>query len=477
MKEHTADIFATCLDQVLARRRTAQQCGLEHPEAGPELEVLLYVAAEVKPPPLWARAPHSVRERIRERLLQEVQSTPPPAPQPHPPAWTRLLRPPARPALAVVQGLAALLVGAGALMGATAYAAQDSLPGDALYGVKRAVERGQYLLANPDSPTARLELAERRLEEMVQLAERGRTAHIPDLLADYQREVSQAVVLASARGTPDAQTAAAVLERLQGQEGVLAAARSRVQDETAVQYLRSASMTAQGGLLLTASLVVGDGPAAGDTMEPVLTSARILQRVAENQGPAGEWATNLRGDLSRFLTSLAAGDTDAARNAMSTYRQRLDACRQAGCMDHATYSILEAEAEAVRPDPAEPLSWTPPAPPRGEANPDSGPQRGSAPTEPEPEAQVFRWSDGPGRSGHPGGRDAAPPASAPPTASAPTVHQIPSVTSPGPNLTDLRPTFPAWEPPGNARDRDPGPPERGKDEDRGNGRGRGRGGR
>ena len=71
--------------------------------------------------------------------------------------------------LVIVLALSAL--GAG-----TVYAAQDSLPGDALYSVKLATEQAGMMLVRDDAARAEraLSFAERRMGEMEALAEKGR---------------------------------------------------------------------------------------------------------------------------------------------------------------------------------------------------------------------------------------------------------------------------------------------------------------
>ncbi len=64
--------------------------------------------------------------------------------------------------------------------GGTAYASQRSLPGDTLYSVKLSTEKVRMML--PGNDTAKVEravgLADRRVAEIVSLAEEGRTEHL-----------------------------------------------------------------------------------------------------------------------------------------------------------------------------------------------------------------------------------------------------------------------------------------------------------
>jgi hypothetical protein len=71
--------------------------------------------------------------------------------------------------LAIVLTLSAL--------GSTAYAAQDSLPGDALYPVKLGVERMAMMFRGGDVARTEqaLNFADKRVREMVTLTEKGRS--------------------------------------------------------------------------------------------------------------------------------------------------------------------------------------------------------------------------------------------------------------------------------------------------------------
>jgi hypothetical protein len=90
--------------------------------------------------------------------------------------------------LAVVVTL--LAVGTG-----TAYAAQDSLPGDALYQVKLGTEQVMMLLSGDDVTRAEraLSFVERRVREMETLAEKGRSQDLELAVEKYGYAVSMTV--------------------------------------------------------------------------------------------------------------------------------------------------------------------------------------------------------------------------------------------------------------------------------------------
>src|SRR6185436_12299533 len=64
-----------------------------------------------------------------------------------------------------------------ALAGTGAFASQDALPGDPMYGIKRVAESTGYALTFGEQAKARrhLEQAQRRLDEVEGLVARGRT--------------------------------------------------------------------------------------------------------------------------------------------------------------------------------------------------------------------------------------------------------------------------------------------------------------
>jgi hypothetical protein len=135
----------------------------------------------------------------------------------------------------------ATLLGGAALVGATAtmaVAAQTSLPGESLYGVKRGIESAQVQLAGDDAARGRTLLAQAgtRLTELEELADGGGTEQlIPDTLDTFTEQSGDGVrSLLSAYGTSgsdaDVQVAreftSTSMERLEALQGRLPSSAS-----------------------------------------------------------------------------------------------------------------------------------------------------------------------------------------------------------------------------------------------------------
>ena len=169
------DIIANCIDQIQAGKCTLEDCLARYPSLSDELRPLLKIATGIQPEA--ATPSPQFRQRARIRLLQAMQA--PAANRGHagldifgrlkPPAPGRRLG----YALIVATVVWALIVAGGT----TVHASQDSLPDDALYPVKTAVENLRLAVAR--TPEARaslhLELAERRVQEVVAQSSLGRT--------------------------------------------------------------------------------------------------------------------------------------------------------------------------------------------------------------------------------------------------------------------------------------------------------------
>ena len=234
---------------------------------------LLEVVSDLRSLPEVTARPEFVGS-LRERLMAEADTAlvrQPPAPQRLAmPATTRRRD----------RRLGALLGGA-ALVGATAtmaVAAQTSLPGESLYGVKRGIEAAQVRLADDESQRGRtlLAQADTRLLELEQLAagDGGREQLIPDTLDAFTEQSSTGVrslLTSYDRGVEqDAQLArdftATSLERLDALEEqlpesardeLLAAGRTLTDLDLEVS---NACPTCSGGITATPDFLLTSAP-------------------------------------------------------------------------------------------------------------------------------------------------------------------------------------------------------------------------
>ena len=70
---------------------------------------------------------------------------------------------------------------------------QNSLPGDFLYSVKRISEKSQAVFVSKEQrPKAQLELANKRLEELTQIAEKNQVQKLAPAINEFKASLSQA---------------------------------------------------------------------------------------------------------------------------------------------------------------------------------------------------------------------------------------------------------------------------------------------
>ena len=236
---------------------------------------LLDVVSDLRAVPEVAPRPEFVSS-LRDRLMAEAD--------------TILVRqPPAPPRLAMPTSTrtrdrrVATLLGGAALVGATAtmaVAAQTSLPGESLYGVKRGIESAQLRFAGDDAARGRtlLAQAETRLTELEELSagNGGTDRLIPDTLDDFTEQSGDGVrSLLSAYGNggseEDVQRArdftAASMERLtalqyqlpaSSRDELLAAGRTLTDLDMEIS---SACLSCTGGITTTPDFLLSSAPA------------------------------------------------------------------------------------------------------------------------------------------------------------------------------------------------------------------------
>lgn len=186
------------------------------------VDLAVRVHSEFAPPEPPASFVSTGRVRLENRLRGRPASNRQPAPRPALRRWS-LAR---RLAFACLSLVLALSVGSAGI----AYASQDSLPGDGLYGLKLGIENARLALAS--APDDRLQLltefAANRIAEASALVNSNRPADLGRALDEYQAELSQAQALAG--NLPEADRSAVLAElqlRLQQHIELLQAVRDR----------------------------------------------------------------------------------------------------------------------------------------------------------------------------------------------------------------------------------------------------------
>jgi len=161
------NILDECLERLLVKGETIEQCLLSYPEYAAELEPLLHtVVATKKALAIQPRPEFKSEARYQFRLaLQKVE----------PKRRLPFLGWQPRWAIAMVALLVLLLAGGG-----TVAAAGNSMPDSLLYPVKLATEQVRLKLTPSDIGKAELyaELADRRVAEIVYMVNKGKPEQV-----------------------------------------------------------------------------------------------------------------------------------------------------------------------------------------------------------------------------------------------------------------------------------------------------------
>ncbi len=82
--------------------------------------------------------------------------------------------------------------------------AQNSLPGDLLYPIKKITERSQAVFVSEDEmPKVQLELANKRLEELTKIAETNQVKKLAPAINEFQASISEAAKKIATAKKPD----------------------------------------------------------------------------------------------------------------------------------------------------------------------------------------------------------------------------------------------------------------------------------
>lgn len=204
MKDKEFDnILDECLERILTRGETIEQCLESYPEQSAELEPLLQTAlltkraSAIKPRPEF-------RERARYQLRSALQKM----------EEKRERRPfffgwQPRWATAVIAVLVFLLASGG-----TVAAAGNSMPDEPLYPVKLATETVRLTLTPSALGKAELyvKLVDKRVEEIIKMADKGKMKHVERTAQRLNTYLVMAANLAAPEAVPEEVPAPPVAE-------------------------------------------------------------------------------------------------------------------------------------------------------------------------------------------------------------------------------------------------------------------------
>ena len=167
--EKIENILTDCIQDIKSGKATLAECLDHYYSRRNELEPLIKMALNIQEPPAFTMD-SSFKQAAKARLMHQIQDTR----QKKTKSFTDILSlgiPPRLTWARVVVSVLVAIILMSMLAGGTAYAAQDSLPGDFLYLVKEKTEDARLLIAGDESAKARLSLAfaQTRLNEMNEL--------------------------------------------------------------------------------------------------------------------------------------------------------------------------------------------------------------------------------------------------------------------------------------------------------------------
>ena len=185
MSQKIEDIFNECLERLL-KGESVDDCLKAYPEQAPELEsllktssVLIQKSAAIQATPEFKARAHSRLQRVLYVKREKAQK------RAWVPIWHR------RWATAMTTVLVIMLAGIG-----TVTASTNALPDETLYPIKLAAEQARVTLAFSEIDRAKLHIqfAERRADEMAEMAHQGESDKIPMLIEQIAKHLDKVCV-------------------------------------------------------------------------------------------------------------------------------------------------------------------------------------------------------------------------------------------------------------------------------------------
>lgn len=368
MSSVSPELLSRCLEDIRSGASSVEGCLSAHPEARDELESLLRLALAIESTPDVSPDP-SFRARGRAQLLaaiaaerrqQAAEAMPRRLLRALGEGWAALV---ARRTLAPVPlALALVFLLSFGSVGAV-FAAQEALPGDPLYGVKRAGEELQLRLAASEENRLRLhvELADKRLREMLTLAEQNRFGPIGEVADAYAAHLEQASALAE-RNAAGEQQRERVHERLMEQEQRLLQVQASAPKAAQPALVRALAQVQQydhgvrvgwerKGQLVepspTATPPAGDaqqvGGGSGPAADPGVELSALVAEVeglAADDDVARQGRQDLLAKLAAARDALDRGQIRVAANTLAAFAHHLNALARSGNISGEDYDLL-----------------------------------------------------------------------------------------------------------------------------------------
>ncbi len=326
------DVLVQCIEDIKANRSSLDECLEMYPHLRERLEPLLRIALDIREPPNLKPSPHFKTE-ARVWLMNEISLEQSAGKR----LWSRFSSQ-LRPMLAIsrfsMAGVAIAVVLALSAAGwGVAYASQDSLPGDTLYGLKLFTE--QVRMTTPGDDTARAERALRfadiRIGEMEALAGKSRPDDLgrpANRYGDAMDTVHARLERAAAAGFSTGNLTASVAEATSRHISVLDVIYDMVPDQAkpAVAHARNSS---QIGHLRALRALAQDQPERAIEINLAAVEERLIR--ARNAAQAHD-DDEMADALGRFEEMSDIGALIAAR------------ARQLGVGDGSAVSVLLARA-------------------------------------------------------------------------------------------------------------------------------------
>lgn len=249
------DILVQCIDDVKAGRYSIEDCLGRYSSLRNRLEPLLRIALDIQPPPdIEPSAAFKIKARVQ--LMEQIHAgrAVTKGTESRYKKQTGVI--PKRRRFSMIGIVIAIVLAVSAAGGGSVYASQNSLPGDVLYPVKLGTEQVRMTLPANDIVKAELALsfAEKRVEEMTALAEKGRTENLnlaQDKYGDVVDTVLARIEAARGKGLSTASISELVAGATAEQVSALDKVYDQVPDEAKeiITKARQVSLVGQGNAL------------------------------------------------------------------------------------------------------------------------------------------------------------------------------------------------------------------------------------